>query len=227
MVDIAAAISSAQQTIGNKTSDSLTGANTVADSFDTFLTLLTTQLKNQDPTKPLDTNEFTQQLIQYTEVEQLLQSNKKLEAMLKLSTANTSMSLINYVGKEITTKGDTINLGSTGSGDWALESPKASNEATYVVTDANGNEVYSTTGALGAGSGSFSWDGTTSTGSRADPGNYTLTVTAKDADDKTIAVESSVRGLVDGVDMSEDVPVLLINGTRYDISDISEIHTAS
>jgi flagellar basal-body rod modification protein FlgD len=227
MVDIAAAISSAQQVIGSKTSSSLTGASTVADSFDTFLSLLTTQLKHQDPTKPLDTNEFTQQLIQYTEVEQLLQSNKKLEAMLKLSTANTSMSLINYVGKEITTKGDTINLGSTGSGDWALDAPKASSDASFVVTDANGNEVYSISRSLGAGSTSFSWDGTTSTGSRADPGNYTLTVTAKDADDEIIVVESSVRGLVDGVDMSDDVPVLLINGKRFDLSDISEIHIAS
>ncbi len=224
MVDINAAITSATQT-NSGTSSSLTGSSTVDDNFDTFLSLLTTQLKNQDPTKPLDTNEFTQQLIQYTEVEQLLQSNKKLEALVQLSSANTSVALIGYVGKEITTKGDTTTL-ANGTASWQLDSPANSGSVTYVVKDADGNEVFSTNGELKSGENTFNWDGTTSTGGTAEPGNYSLTVTAVDAAQDPLTVAVSVKGLVDGVDMTGDVPVLLVNGTRFNINDVKEIHTA-
>ena len=225
MVDISAAITQAKATIESGGRSSVTGQASVTDNFDTFLSLLTTQLQNQDPTKPLDTNEMTQQLIQYSEVEQLLQSNKKLEALLSLSSANASMAMIGYVGKEITTKGDTAEL-ANGSANWQLNIPSSSSDVTYVVKDADGNEVFSTTGALNSGENSFSWDGTTSTGGTADPGNYSLTVTALDASSDPVAVAISVKGLVDGVDMTGDVPVLLVNGTRFDVSDVKEIHTA-
>ncbi|MCF6200472.1 MAG: flagellar biosynthesis protein FlgD, partial [Hyphomicrobiaceae bacterium] len=99
MVDISAAITNAKATIESGSKSSVTGQTSVTDNFDTFLSLLTTQLQNQDPTKPLDTNEMTQQLVQYSEVEQLLKSNKNLEALISLSSANTSMAMIGYVGK--------------------------------------------------------------------------------------------------------------------------------
>ncbi|MCP4936516.1 MAG: flagellar hook assembly protein FlgD [bacterium] len=226
MVDIAAAIATAKQTINSGSSSSVTGAQTVDENFDTFLSLLTTQLQNQDPTKPLDTNEMTQQLIQYSEVEQLLQSNKKLEALLSLSAANASLSVIGYMGKEINSAGNTTML-ANGSANWGLNIPAGSENVTYVIKDANGDEVFSSEGALTAGDGSFSWDGTTSTGSTAASGNYTLTVTARDAAENPIPVNVSVRGIVDGVDMSGDIPILLVNGTRFSVDDISEIRTSS
>ena len=226
MVDISAAITTARQTIASGSSSSVTGAQTVDENFDTFLSLLTTQLQNQDPTKPLDTNEMTQQLIQYSEVEQLLQSNKKLEALLSLSAANASLSVISYVGKEIDSKGNTTSLDS-GSANWGLNIPKGSDDVNYVIKDTNGNEVYSTSGSLNAGDGSFTWDGTTSTGGTADPGNYTLSVTARDASENPIAVNVSVRGIVDGVDMSGDVPILLVKGARFDVDDVTQIRSKS
>ena len=227
MVDISAAIATARETIASGGQSSVTGSESTQESFDTFLSLLTTQLQNQDPTKPLDTNEMTQQLIQYSEVEQLLQSNKKLEALLSLSAANASLSVISYVGKEITSKGDTTSLGDSGGTSWGLDSPKNVSDVSYVVKDANGNEVFSSSGALNAGSGDFAWDGTTSTGARAAAGNYTLTVTAKDADKNTVPIGVSVKGLVDGVDLAGDVPILLVNGTRFNVDDVKQIRTIS
>ena len=227
MVDISAAITEARQAINAGTSSSITGSETTGESFDTFLSLLTTQLQNQDPTKPLDTNEMTQQLIQYSEVEQLLRSNENLKALLQLASADVSMSVINYVGKEITTKGDTTTLAENGSADWALDVPSNAENVTYVVKDNDGNEVYSTTGSLNSGSGNFSWDGSTSTGGTATPGNYSLTVTATDGDENAVNIGISVKGLVDGVDMTGEAPVLLINGTRFNVSDVKEVHAAS
>ncbi len=226
MVDISAAITTARQTIASGSSSSVTGATTVDENFDTFLSLLTTQLQNQDPTKPLDTNEMTQQLIQYSEIEQLLKSNQKLEALLGLSAANASLSVISYVGKEINTKGDTTTL-ANGTANWGLNIPSGSEDVTYVIKDANGDEVFSSSGYLDAGDGSFTWDGTTSDGSTAAPGNYKLTVTARDAAENPIPVNVSVRGIVDGVDMSGDIPVLLVNGARFNVDDVTEIRTQS
>ena len=226
MVDISAAIATAKQTIASGSSSSVTGASNVDDNFDTFLTLLTTQLENQDPTKPLDTNEMTKQLIQYSEVEQLLQANKKLSALLQLSSANTSLSIIGYVGKEITTKGDTTTLAND-TANWGLDVAASSSDVTYVVKDAGGNEVYSQTGSLEAGSRNFTWDGSTTSGGTAAPGNYSLTVTANDSAQNAIAVGVSVKGIVDGVDMTGDAPVLLVNGTRFNVDDVSELHVRS
>ena len=227
MVDISAAITQAQQTIASSGTSSVTGSASTQESFDTFLSLLTTQLKNQDPTKPLDTNEMTQQLIQYSEVEQLLQSNKKLEALLNLSSANASLSVISYVGKEITSAGDTTTLGADGTASWGLDISANASDVSYVIKDANGNEVYSSSDSLNAGSGSFDWDGTTSSGAAAAAGKYSLTVTATDADKNPIPVNVSVKGVVDGVDMSGNVPILLVNGTRFNIDNVSEIRTVS
>lgn len=226
MVDISAAITTAKETIAGGGKSSVTGAESTQENMDTFLSLLTTQLKHQDPTKPLDTNEMTKQLIQYSEVEQLLQANEKLEAMLGLSAANSSLSVISYVGKEINTKGNTAAL-ANGTASWGLNIPAGSEDVSYVIKDANGNEVYSTSGYLDAGDGSFSWDGKTSSGGTADPGNYSLSVTARDAEQNAIAVNVSVRGIVDGIDMSEDVPVLMVNGTRFKMDDVTEVRSVS
>ena len=57
---------------------------TLAQNFDTFLTLLTTQLKNQNPLEPLDTNQFTSQLVQFAQVEQQLKSNDQLATLVSL-----------------------------------------------------------------------------------------------------------------------------------------------
>src|SRR5687768_11921275 len=83
---------------------------TIADNFDTFLNILTTQLKNQNPLDPLDTNQFTQQLVQFTGVEQQLKTNEFLETLM-LSTQNTAKSeAVSYIGKQVTASGRTGEL---------------------------------------------------------------------------------------------------------------------
>src|SRR3546814_14925611 len=76
-------------------------ATSLAGDFNTFLTLLTTQLKNQDPTSPMDSNEFTQQLVQFSQVEQQIDMNKNLETMISLMQSQQNSSNLNYVGKVV------------------------------------------------------------------------------------------------------------------------------
>src|SRR5258706_14487513 len=85
-------------------------ANRLADAQQTFLKLLTTQLKNQDPLSPLDSNQFTQQIVQMTGVEQQLYSNQLLEQLVAGGGAGLSGS-VGLIGKTVAVKGDTNPLG--------------------------------------------------------------------------------------------------------------------
>ena len=74
----------------------------MSSNFDTFLTLLTTQLQNQDPLSPMDSNQFTQQLVQFSQVEQQINSNKNLESLISLTKNQTSVDAVSYLGKTLT-----------------------------------------------------------------------------------------------------------------------------
>src|SRR5665213_1167428 len=70
-------------------------------NFNTFLTLLTTQLQNQDPLSPMDTNTFTQQLVSFSEVEQQIDTNNNLQNLIQLQTANEAISALPLIGDQI------------------------------------------------------------------------------------------------------------------------------
>ena len=204
--------------IGQSTSD----RNTIAGNFDTFLTLLTTQLKTQNPLEPLDTNQFTQQLVQFTGVEQAVKTNENLQALLQLSTAGALSSVVGYIGKEITAGGSNATL-QNGSAQWTVTAQDASQAATFVVRNASGQEVYSQTSALSAGSSTFTWDGRLTGGGFAQPGEYTLSVQASDGNGGSLPVTTATSGIVEGVDMSGSEPVLIVSGREIRISDVTSV----
>ncbi len=194
----------------------------IAEDFDTFLTLLTTQLQHQNPLDPLDMNQFTQQLVQFTEVEQSVKLNQNLEQLVQLSAANTITNAVGYIGKEVTTSGATASL-QGGQASWVYTLAADSPAATFTVLDSAGIPVFTQTSSLSSGSGSFTWDGRTSTGGIAPDGTYRLEITAVDGNGTGIEATTAVSGIVDGVDMSGDEPVLLIGGQRIRLDDIRAI----
>ncbi|HET7559334.1 MAG TPA: flagellar hook capping FlgD N-terminal domain-containing protein, partial [Limnochordia bacterium] len=104
---------------------SLSGdASTIAGNFEQFLTLLTTQLQNQNPLDPLDTNQFTQQLVAFSSVEQQLKTNTYLEAMMEANRNQAANEAVAYIGKTVTTSGTTADLAG-GSATWSFELPQA------------------------------------------------------------------------------------------------------
>jgi flagellar basal-body rod modification protein FlgD len=207
------ALSSASGTSSTKTS--------IANNFDQFLQLLTTQLKNQSPLDPLDTNQFTQQLVQFASVEQQLKTNDTLTALLSLSKATTTSNALSYVGSTVTADGSTSPL-VNGSAKWSINSPSAGT-ATVVIKDKAGNEVYSTTGALAAGQQAFGWDGKKTGGAIAPAGDYTITVTAKDTSGAAINVKTEVRGVVDGVQLDGETPILTIGTFKVPVDKVKSI----
>src|SRR5215207_4106736 len=107
---MADAISAAASTQAAGTASKVTDRATMAQNFDAFLLLLTTQLKNQSPLDPVDTNQFTQQLVQFASVEQQLKSNDTLNALLTSVRASTASTAASFVGMTVTADGATTRL---------------------------------------------------------------------------------------------------------------------
>ncbi len=203
-----------------------TGSSTsIANNFDQFLSLLTTQLKNQSPLDPLDTNQFTEQLVQFAGVEQQLKQNETLTALLGVSKATTGASAIGFVGQTITADGAATQL-KDGKAEWKLNASKGGT-ATITIKDSTGTVVQTGTTTLAAGDQTYSWDGKTSTGSNAADGEYTITVDGKDVSGAAITVKTEIAGKVDGIDFSTTVPTLLIGSLKVSLDKVKSVKSSS
>ncbi len=208
--------------VGSSSTSSLSGTRqSIADNFDTFLQLLTTQLKNQNPLDPLDTNQFTQQLVQFTGVEQQLKTNQFLEAMMtSTQTANNSQA-VSYVGRIVTASGTKSEL-VDGAATWHFAvATKADINAT--VRDAAGNVVYTKSGSVNAGESLFNWDGIGNDGKAKPEGTYSVTIEARDGNGKLVDVATEMTGEVTGVDFSGVEPVLIVGTGRVNLSAVLSI----
>ena len=194
----------------------------IAQNFDAFLLLLTTQLKNQSPLDPLDTNQFTQQLVQFASVEQQLKQNETLSALLAATKASATSNAAGFIGMQVTADGATSRL-SGGSAKWVLNAARNASQAVLTIRDKSGGVVATRTTALTAGAQSFAWDGKTSTGAAAPEGDYTLTVTALDAAGQGVSVKTEIAGRVDAVDMTGDAPQLVVGSTRVPMSSVKTL----
>ena len=194
----------------------------IAENFDSFLMLLTTQLKNQSPLDPLDTNQFTQQLVQFASVEQQLKSNDTLSALLTTVKASTTSNAASFIGMQVTADGATTRL-ANGSARWVLNPARNASQAAITIRDKNGGVVATRTSALTAGDQTFTWDGKTSTGTTAPDGDYTITVAALDSAGQGVPVKTEISGRVDAVDRTGDTPQLVIGSIRVPLGSVKTL----
>lgn len=208
--------------VGSTSSSSLNNTRTtMADNFDTFLQLLTTQLKNQNPLDPLDTNAFTQQLVQFSGVEQQLKTNEFLEAMvLSTQTANSAQA-VSYVGKVVTASGAKTEMVDSAA-VWHFAVDEAA-QITATVRDVNGNVVYTKTGSVNKGESVFTWDGKGTDGKQRPDDSYSMTVEARNKEGKLIPVATEMTGEVTGVDFSGSEPVLIVGNARVNLSAVLSV----
>ena len=196
--------------------------NTIAGDFDTFLKILTTQLQNQNPLEPLDTNQFTQQLVQFSSVEQEIKSNKNLEQLIALSGANAFTGVVSYIGKEVTAEGATTNL-SNGQASWSFSLTKDAPSTNLTIRNSAGSIVKTESVDGKFGANSFVWDGRSDAGNAVPDGLYSITVEAKDVDDNFVSATTTVKGVVEGVDLTSNEPLLRVNGTTVKLSSVRAI----
>jgi flagellar basal-body rod modification protein FlgD len=211
---------------GSGSSSSLSGSRvSIAENFDTFLQLLTTQLKNQNPLDPLDTNQFTSQLVQFTSVEQQLKSNEFLEALMLSNQAAGATDAVNFIGKAVTASGAKADL-VDGTVSWNFSLDQTASDARIAIKNAAGVTVYSEVGSLAAGSGKFEWDGVGTDGAKSPDGAYTITIDARNLNGETVPVSTEITGTVTGVDFQGLEPVLLIGTSRLPLSTITSVVAA-
>lgn len=193
-----------------------TGARTrLSDNYDTFLVLLTAQLQNQDPLAPMDSTQFTQQLVQFSQVEQQIRTNEELEGLASQYQAAAAGAALSYLGKDaIIEAGETYLAG--GEANWAYRLPENADSMTIKVRDMAGRVIYETTTAPRTGGEHlFTWDGVKSDGSTATDGVYQISIEAARTDGERITPTISVRETIMGVDFTGDSPVVITpSGTR-------------
>ncbi|MEH6545274.1 MAG: flagellar hook capping FlgD N-terminal domain-containing protein [Sneathiella sp.] len=204
-----------------------TASTNLASNFDDFLTLLTTQLTNQDPLNPTDSNEFTNQLVNFTNVEQNIATNQNLEALLQLQQLNqqngTASAMINYLGKTVGSYLNVAALDETGA-SWNIDLGSGAASVEYEVYDVNGTKVYSEE-ASGASAGAqvFSWDGEQTSGATAGDGQYYLVVKAESAGGNTVDVSYNFEGEAESMETVNGKPVLKVGGVYLTLEQITTV----
>jgi flagellar basal-body rod modification protein FlgD len=201
---------------------SSTSGATLAGNFQTFLTLLTTQLQNQNPLDPLDTNQFTQQLVEFASVEQQLKTNDSLSTLVSLEQTAQSTQALTFVGKTAVVNGNTAAL-TNSQATWELNVPSNSN-VNVSIANSSGQTVFSGTYAVNAGNNQpFTWNGQGNDGTQWPDGQYRLTATATDSSGNSVRVTTQVQGVVSSVDLTQSPPLLTINGQSYTVNQIQSI----
>jgi flagellar basal-body rod modification protein FlgD len=199
------------------------GALNFTQNFDTFLTLLTTQLKNQDPLSPMDTSQFTQQLVAFSQVEQQIKTNSQLAAMAQGQSASEAISALPMVGRTIEYTGSQTAL-ENGQAAFSYTLPTGAAAASVLVKDAGGNTVFSQAVDPSAGKHSLVWNGQTSGGVQTpDGGTYTIQVQAVDAKNNAIAATTTATGTVTGVSVANNTATFDVSGVSVPMSDLLTI----
>jgi flagellar basal-body rod modification protein FlgD len=197
-----------------------TATQQLAGNFDTFLQLLTTQLQNQDPLGPMDSTQFTQQLVAFSSVEQQINTNNNLKSLIALSLSQQASSAVNYISHTIVMTSGKGSL-ANGSVDWTYNLSAPSAGTTLTVTNAAGNVVYTTSGSTASGNNDFSWDGKDSNGNQLPDGQYTLAVNATASDGTAVSSTIASKALVTAVDMSGSTPQLILSSMEIPLSEVS------
>jgi flagellar basal-body rod modification protein FlgD len=193
--------------------------STLSANMDTFLKLLTSQLQNQDPLSPMDTNQFTQQLVMYSQVEQQIQTNDNLSSLIAMQKSAAGSNAVGYLGRTAYTQGGSTSL-ADGAANWRYTMPNDAATVTLTVADANGKTVYTTTGEGDLGNHDFTWDGKNSAGVAQANGTYTLSISAKAADGTALTPTIEGVGVVKELDMSTATPQVTVGSRKVDLTDI-------
>lgn len=211
-------------------SKSTASKKSLAGDLDSFLTLLTSQLKNQDPLSPMDSTQFTNQLVQFANVEQQINANTNLETLIGLSQASIGATAVGYLGKEVQAESSTMPL-QDGSAKFTYTLPKDASQCLVVIKDSSGKVVHTENGENTAGTYHVTWDGKDAYGNQLDDGAYSLEIQATDTDGQTMdSIYTSVFGKATAVANDGDTIMVAAGPVLFDMNKIisvREIQTAS
>ncbi len=197
------------------------GQQSLNTDYNSFLKLLTTQLQNQDPLSPMDTNTFTQQLVAMNGVQQQLLGNNLLQTLVNQSGGPASA--VGLIGQTIQAQATTATM-ADGGVKWTYDLGGQAAAAQMQVLDSAGKVIYTAKAPdLTKGQHVFSWDGTTTSGGKATAGDYTLKITANDASLKGMSPGIFIEGVVTGVTNSNGVAELNLGSTMVPYNSLTTV----
>lgn len=198
-------------------SGAINGANntaqsqvTLAEDFSQFLQLLTTQLQNQDPLSPMDSSEFTNQLVQFSQVEQSINTNSKLDDLVSLNLNNSATAALDYVGLDVTYVSAEIAYDGTNDAElrYSLSDPATTSRIN--IFDEGNQLILSIDAEKTAGVHEFTWNGKDSAGNDVPAGTYVFTVDSLDAEDNPVETTTVVKGRVKGIEAQDGIVYALV-----------------
>jgi len=180
------------------------------DDLNRFLNLLVTQLKNQDPLDPMDSNEFTSQLVQFASVEQQIFQNSNLEELVGLAQVNQISTLVDFIGNRIEVTGTEKFPLENGQAEMTYTMPEGAKSASIIIRDSNGLSVLEKSADLDQGQHTFEWDGTDDDGNPVEDGQYSFIVTGLDYESNLLDIGTTIFGRVTGIGVDNGIPTMFM-----------------
>jgi flagellar basal-body rod modification protein FlgD len=219
-------ISSATSTSAAAAGQSGNALAKFAENFQDFLTLLTEQIKHQDPLSPMDSTQFTSQLVQFTGVEQGILQNKNLNQLIGLQSEVQMGTAVSYLGKSVEVSGEGLQLsGGTAKLDYAVPTDRSVKKVTITITDQSGVTVRTAEGETVAGAHTFTWNGKNDTGSLLADGTYNVKVAGTDAQGNPVTISTAATGVVTNVGVVGGKVVLTVGDRQIPLSSVTSVRT--
>jgi flagellar basal-body rod modification protein FlgD len=210
--------------ISSATSSTITQSsadrNQLANDLDTFLTLLTSQLQNQDPLSPMDSTEFTNQLVQFAQVEQQINMNSNMEDMLGVLSNSAAAQAVSYLDKYVEAESSFVSL-QDGQAVFTYGLEGDADSVTVALYDSSDNLVRAFPGELESGLHKIVWDGKDSYGEVQEDGAYKIVITATSKQNGSVDTYSTAIGKVTGVASDGEGGTLLgLGSTSVDLTEV-------
>ncbi len=207
-------------------SDSGKASKTLAGDFDNFLKLLTIQLKNQDPTQPLDANAFTNQLVSFSGVEQAVKTNTNLESIINMSKESQINNAVSYLGNVVEVEGSQSEL-KNGQATFSYDLPSSARNVFVSISDENGKVVYAGNGETSVGKHQIIWTGTNQSQQQMPDGSYNVSITALDDSGQPIVPKTTIIGQVDAVSIKDGSALLSIGKLNFTTDKVLSVKAPS
>ena len=215
----------ASQSSAQKSSSGTSGTDDTADlndKYNNFLLLLTKQLQNQDPLSPMDTSEFTQQLVSFSSVEQMIQSNQRLEKLINLQSSTNAFGAVSFLGNKVAVDSDRVSL-KGGKTSFQYDIDRNATRAVLRVADAKGNTVLVEEANREAGSYKVDWNGKDAFGNQLPDGEYQVSVSYSDETGKIYSSKITSFGVVDSTEIKDGEVKLFIGSVGFPIDKVIKV----
>ncbi len=214
-------------TVASQTSNTSSGGGALASldsNFQDFLGMLMTQLQNQDPTSPMDTNQFTSELVQFSSVEQQINTNSNLEQLISLTQSGQVIQGSSLVGKTVQASTSSLPL-QDGKASLSYTTTSAGT-AKISISDSAGDKVYSTSVDASSGINSWTWNGKTAAGKQLSDGTYTVSITGPGSNGASTTLTPTVSGKVTGVSKNGSIISLDMGKASINFSDVTSVSSS-